>query len=120
MRVFSKEKLSENEYYSLKASPFFPVVLDDTSLSLVLEFKANKFLAKKTWISELVAVTKVLKAERSDEITLELTGTTRYGQETVMFPMADLNKRDIVKLKKYFDLNEKYSDAIIAYISQSA
>ena len=120
MRVFSKEKLSENEYYSLKASPFFPVVLDDTSLSLVLVFEANKFLAQKIWISNLVAVTKVLKTERSGEITLELTGTTSYGQETVMFPKADLNKRDIVKLKKYFDLNEKYSDAIIAYISQSA
>ena len=122
MDAFTTEILTRAQYESLKKSPYFPVITDDTSLSYCEERRNSKndCFALKTWISNAIAVTRVMQDEKNKSIVFELSVQTAFGEIRRHVPMAFFHRKDFVFLKSWYNYNERYTDTIITHILRLA
>lgn len=117
MELFSREEIDKELSNTLENEPYYPVIIEEDSLSLVSKEGGKAY---KCWLSTKMIVTKYLMDENSNQKYLEITATTGFGEETKEIPNAMLNRKDLAQiLVNGWNYNETYTNQLIRYLVKS-
>ncbi|MFT3952033.1 MAG: DUF927 domain-containing protein [Oscillospiraceae bacterium] len=119
MDVHTRIEITHDDYVRLnKNEPYFPVIIDEDSLSLIYTCNRRHY---KRWLATKMIVTRFIQDEISGEKTLEINAQTVFGKEVKELPYAILNRRDITQILQFgWSFPEKDSADIITYLQYSA
>ena len=118
MNIFSKKQIDPKLVKNLKEEPYYPVIIESDSLSLV-HFEGD--IVYKSWLSTKMVVTKFIMDEDSNQKYLEITATTKFGEASVEIPYSLLNRKDISQILSFgWSYDEKYLYQLIMYLVKAA
>ena len=117
LNVNEFKQISDKEAKELNESPWYPIIIDDDSLSYVITSKDEKNYFK-CWLSTRFIILANLLDEDTNKKYLEIILKTGFGDEIVKVPTSYITRRELYRLTDYgFKFNENYTKELVNYFN---
>lgn len=114
MKLSAFESLDKSNVEKLKSKPFFPVLIENDSLFLVLHKNKSYY---KCWLATKIIPIANLMDEDTKEKHIEILYTTGFGEEKQIIPNNYITRKEAYQLTTYgLMFNESYTKELIYYL----